>query len=442
MSTLVTVSVLVGGALNIVGERRLLKREMNAQQQETMKRLARVCEESLYQKNLSFFNYLPTLESERGFKAAFFEDSTGIIQMHSDPEQMGKKIPAVNSDLLDLSEPITYAGTRVGNAHLILSKTEVDKLFMESLMDAVQRTIITMLASLLLGWFGALFLGSTMITPIQRLIDGFRKVATGALEPIAFPERHDELGQTFKELNVTIEKLKEMEDMKRNFFAQVTHELRSPLTTNQGFLSLILRGRYGTLNDEQRGLFLTMHNNLDRLARLVDDLLTTSKLESKKETLEPTQFDAKKVVQEVIEMYVPLFEQKKLKLATNFPNEAVMIRADYDKLIHILSNLISNAIKYTPKGSVSIGIKEQGANVAIWVTDTGLGIPASDQPQIFNHFFRSSNAKNVKGTGLGLAIVKNLVEMHGGQIRVDENPGGGSIFSFSLPKKIGMKKAA
>lgn len=430
--------VVGGGLLQIATEKRLLVRETEQHNRQTLSRLTHVCEESLIQgNNLLFFNYLSSLKTERGFVAASFVDSNGVVQIHSDPREIGKNLRAENEDAKIYSSPVVYAGSRVGTAYLEFDKKIINDHIRQSLMESIRRIGLVMILSLLAGLAGALWLSRTLIRPIRLMVDGMRKVSKGVLEPVAVPKRKDELGWMGQELNSTIRKLKELEDMKRNFFSRITHELRSPLSAISGFTTLLMKGRYGSVSSNQQDVFLTMHNSTNRLSRLVDDLLTTSKLEEKSDELEVSKFDLNEAINSVYKLYSPLAHQKGLSMKLSVAQKPMNLSADYEKVIHILNNLVSNALKYTQQGGIELRAKKNGQGIRIEVADSGPGIQEEERSKIFDRFYRSKSVhKNQKGTGLGLSIVQSLVELHGGRIQALENPGGGTVFSITFPNQL------
>jgi len=437
---LVTV-ILGGGILQITTEKRLINKEIQEHNNQVMTRLVHVCEEALLQgDNLLFFNYLNTLKTERGFISASFVNTKNIIQIHSNPKKIGNKYIRHSKLHQTYSSPVTYANSHVGTAHLQFNKRVLGNYIRSSLLDSIKKIGAVMILSLFIGLIGAVWLSQTMVKPIYILVEGMRKVSQGILEPVPVPKRKDELGMMGQELNSTIRKLKELEDMKRNFFSRITHELRSPLSAISGFTNLLMKGRYGSISSNQQDVFLTMHNSTNRLTRLVDDLLTTSKLEEKRDELEISKFDLNEALDEVYKLYSPLAAQKGLSLKTNTSQKPLPISADYEKVIHILNNLISNALKYTKKGGVILSAVKEGKGILIEVSDTGPGIPEKERSKIFDRFYRSKTVlKDQKGTGLGLSIVQSLVELHNGMISAKESPNGGTTMQITLPSQNGSR---
>lgn len=245
-----------------------------------------------------------------------------------------------------------------------------------------------------------------------------------------------ELGATNRELNEANAKLRELSEMKEEFLALTTHDLRSPLTVISGVISFFTSGRLGELSPEQKNMVAMMERNAQSLIELVNDLLDASKLESGTMRLEIASIDLRGLIDELRETMEPLVREKGLKMEDALPADLPLVEADRPKLRRILVNLVSNAIKFTSKGGqVAVrAVREDGA-VRISVSDTGVGIAPEDVKLLFDKYeqARSRATRGEKGTGLGLYITKQLVELHGGEIKVESELGKGSTFSFTLP---------
>jgi signal transduction histidine kinase len=241
-------------------------------------------------------------------------------------------------------------------------------------------------------------------------------------------------------LNEANSKLRELAEMKEEFLALTTHDLRSPLTVISGVISFFTSGRLGELSPEQKNMVTMMERNTQNLIELVNDLLDASKLESGTMRLDKTSFDLREVINELREtMLLPLSKEKEIRLIETFPADLPPVQADRAKLRRILLNLLSNALKFTAKGGrveVSAELQET-ERVRVSVSDTGVGIAPEDVARLFDKYeqTRSRATRGEKGTGLGLYITKQLVELHGSEITVNSEPGKGSTFSFTLPLK-------
>ena len=244
------------------------------------------------------------------------------------------------------------------------------------------------------------------------------------------------LEESNRELNEANAKLRELSAMKEEFLALTTHDLRSPLTVISGVINFFTSGRLGELTPEQKNMVAMMERNTQNLIELVNDLLDASKLESGTMRLDATSISLRGLIDELREQMQPLATEKEIALEEEIPEDLPHLRADRAKLRRVLVNLVSNALKFTPKGGrVRVTAAREGGMVRASVSDTGVGIPPEDVRDIFDKYAqaRSRAARSEKGTGLGLYITRQLVELHGGKIGVQSEVGKGSTFSFTIP---------
>lgn len=231
-----------------------------------------------------------------------------------------------------------------------------------------------------------------------------------------------------------ITRLRRLESVRRDFVANVGHELRTPLASIKGFAETL---REGALRDpEHAGEFLrTIEEHADRMSKLVDDLLDLAAIESGHRTPRFEAVELGPLCADVARQLAPQAEVAGVRLEALAMDALPRVRADRDQLRQILTNLASNAIKYNEAGgAVELSAERAGEGVRVTVRDTGIGIPESDLPRVFERFYRVDKARSrdAGGTGLGLSIVKHLVEAHGGQVSVESRQPGGSVFRFTL----------
>jgi PAS domain S-box-containing protein len=233
-----------------------------------------------------------------------------------------------------------------------------------------------------------------------------------------------------------VSKQKAIDQMKNDFVSMVSHELRTPLTAIKGYVDLMLGGDTGALNPGTREYLEIVANNSVRLLRLINELLDIDRIESGLVELKREPVDLAKVVKRSVAFHQVSIDKKGLSMKTNIQSVPEVV-GDADALGQVVSNLIDNAIKYTPQGVVEVSLGLQDSSILLSVKDSGIGISPQDLPRLFTKFFRSSSAetRSVPGTGLGLSIVKAIVERHKGQIRVQSEPGKGTEFLVSLPPK-------
>lgn len=240
------------------------------------------------------------------------------------------------------------------------------------------------------------------------------------------------------QLEAANEQLKEANQLKSTFVSVVSHELRTPLTSIRSFVENMLDGMTGALSDKQTKYLTRMLFNIDRLTRLIMDLLDLSRIESGRIELRRQSLAVADLVNDIVEGLQSLASAKSVMLETRHAPALPSIYADRDHLTQVLTNLIGNAIKFTPSGGkieVTTQAQEQGT-VQFSVCDTGCGIAPDDLPKVFEKFFRGAAiTSDARGAGLGLAIAKSLVELHGGRIWVESVHGSGSAFSFTIPAR-------
>jgi PAS domain S-box-containing protein len=226
--------------------------------------------------------------------------------------------------------------------------------------------------------------------------------------------------------------LKEMDRMRSEFVHTVSHDLRSPLTSVIGYTELVERA--GTLNDLQHDFLRRIQDSVQQITGLINDLLDIGSMEAGFDThREFVQLDG--ILRYTINMLQGQITSKQLMVKTDISPSLPALRANPIRLRQVMDNVVGNAIKYSyPDGEINISIHSEGDQVILQVTDAGPGIPAADQPRIFDKFYRASNINSdIEGSGLGLAIVKTIVESHQGRIWVESTEGKGSSFFIVLP---------
>ena len=230
--------------------------------------------------------------------------------------------------------------------------------------------------------------------------------------------------------------LTHLDELKSDFMATMSHELRTPLTSIIGYSDMLLSGMTGELNEKQ-GLFVdSILKGGEALLNLINDILDLTKIEAGRLELNPESVDLRAALLGVLPVVKPRAQDKRIRISTFLPTDLPLVSADPAKFNQILLNLLTNGIKYThDNGSVSVEARTTGDMVEIRVNDTGIGMAREDQDKVFQRFTQidSSATRTQGGTGLGLAIVKELVELHGGAIRVQSKLGKGSSFIFTMP---------
>jgi signal transduction histidine kinase/CHASE3 domain sensor protein len=236
--------------------------------------------------------------------------------------------------------------------------------------------------------------------------------------------------------NRLVDELKTLDRAKSDFFATVSHELRAPLTTIEGYVELLSDGEAGEITPQQRKMLETIDRSSVRLRNLVEDLFTLSRLELETSTV-MRPVDLGSVITEVVDAVKPSVAAGHLTLDCDLPAVPLMVEGDAGQLERVLINLLSNAVKFTPDGGhVDVSARTEDGLILVTVNDTGIGIPERDQKELFTRFFRASNAtsRRIPGTGLGLAIVRMIVTNHGGEVWLESTDGVGTTVTLRLPR--------
>jgi signal transduction histidine kinase len=305
-----------------------------------------------------------------------------------------------------------------------------------SLESRTWATVLVILSVSMLAALGATgFVAFRVTRSVRRLSAATGRVADGSFkEPLPIGTR-DEIGELTQSFNRMAEQLREVEALKQQFFSQITHELRNPLTAIRAAAQLLLTRSRNTLDAKERQWIETIDGSVDRLLSLVNRILDFNRLRSGVFPLERRSVGLDKIVARVLDVLGPQAEQKNLLLEQTATGADFVMAADDEALTKVVLNLIGNAIKFTPHGgSVRVEVADAATHVELTVRDTGPGIPPADVNRVFEPYQQAHRGR--KGSGLGLAIVKELVAAHGGSVVVESDEGKGTCFTVRLPKTV------
>ncbi|MFQ6120492.1 MAG: sensor histidine kinase, partial [Methanosarcinales archaeon] len=241
-----------------------------------------------------------------------------------------------------------------------------------------------------------------------------------------------------KELEKAYQELKKLDKMRREFINVIAHELRTPMSVIKGYLSILELDKEKNLTEKQKKFLDIMNKNADILNKLISDMLDLLKIDSGMVELNIGALNLEKIVKSIVKDFMPDINTNKQTLDLDIP-ENLIIEGDEQKITQIFSNLISNAIKYTPdNGKICIKIEERENDIIVKISDSGIGIPESDLDKIFDRFYivDTTLARECDRVGLGLSIVKGNLKLHGGSITVKSKLREGSTFEFTLPKRV------
>ncbi|OGR83370.1 MAG: hypothetical protein A2901_02235 [Elusimicrobia bacterium RIFCSPLOWO2_01_FULL_54_10] len=292
---------------------------------------------------------------------------------------------------------------------------------------------------------------SLLLVPLKVEQEVIGVLRLGSSEEGVFGEDHVRLAELIADRSAVIvhnarlyekiiaanRELERLNSVKTEFVSMVSHELRTPVTAIKGFVDVVLSEDAGPINEQQKRFLNIAHNSIERLSLLILDLLDISRIESgqMKIILQPVSIE--KVIQDAHVTYRSGIETKNISFELHMDKKIPMVVADESRVKQVIDNLISNATKFTPAGgTIKMSADDLGDFVLVSVADSGVGIKKDDQEKIFSMFYQvdSSLTRKVGGTGLGLAISKSIIEMHGGRIWVESEPGRGSTFRFLLPR--------
>ena len=288
------------------------------------------------------------------------------------------------------------------------------------------------LLALLLGVAGGAWLARRTLAPIRQLIGTVENViATGQMsERMPLPQTNDEIGRLARLFNTMLEKNETLIRRMREALDNVAHDLRTPLTRLRGVAELALQGEPNA--EACRDALLDTMEESDRVLTMLNTLMDISEAETGLMRLERQAFPVARLVEEIIELFQFVSEEKQIMVTANIP-PGLQVIADRNRLRQVLVNLLDNAIKYTPGGGhVEISAQTHGNEVVVTVKDTGAGIPAEEIPRIWERLYRGDKSRSQRGLGLGLSLVRAIVNAHGGRIELQSDVGKGSSFTIHL----------
>ena len=294
--------------------------------------------------------------------------------------------------------------------------------------------LAALFAALALALIGTAIISFRLTRSLRKLSSATAALAAGSFrEPIAV-HGHDEIADVARAFNAMAQRLRELDELKQAFLATVSHELRSPLTSMRE-AALLLRDRVGgELNERQGRLVAIIAASCERLLRLVNQILDLSRLRAGVLILDHGRVDLDRVVARALDELRAQAEEAGLALAVERQGTDFVVEGDEDRLVQVVVNLVANAVRFTMRGGrVTVRVIDSGAEVEVHVEDTGVGIPASALPHIFDAWQQAHQQRG--GTGLGLAIVRGIVQGHGGRVTVESHEGKGTRFTVLLPRR-------
>ncbi|RAV19132.1 sensor histidine kinase [Paenibacillus contaminans] len=286
--------------------------------------------------------------------------------------------------------------------------------------------------SLIAGSLLILIAAVFLVSPLKKLTDATKRIAAGDFNVKLNIKQKSELGTLARSFEEMMRELQQLEQMRRDFVANVSHEVQSPLTSISGYAIAL---KQANLADTERSRYLDIIiAEARRMSKMSDSLLKLSLLESQSRQLRPVPLRLDEQIRRVIVAIQPQWSARNIRFELDMP--AVTLTADHDLLNQVWTNLLGNSIKFSNDGGViNVSLKQDAKNVTVRVSDTGIGISQEDQKKIFERFFKAdrSHSRKYDGSGMGLAIVKQIVSLHQGDIRVESEPGRGTAVIVILP---------
>ena len=334
-----------------------------------------------------------------------------------------------------------YASARVGNGRVLVvaaprPKVPVLNVFAdEFLSPIIQGGVIALLLSLIL----AFALSRWVADPLQQVVIAATKYPSDQIKPVA-PRGPHEVQTLTRAFNSMLARVQSSQRSQRDFVANVSHEMKTPLTSIQGFAQAILDDTADTPEARKRAAQI-IYTESTRMHRMALDLLELARLEAGTADLNISQVEIGALLRGVVEKFSPQADQVGVELVVNISDDVPSILADGDRLAQVFTNLVDNALKFTPpNGRVILSAKKAGAEVELSVADTGIGVAPEALPRLFERFYQvdssragGENAAVRRGAGLGLAIAKEIIQAHGGKIGVRSQVGFGTTFTIHLP---------
>ncbi len=404
---------------------------------------------------------------------------TRIFSLNDKDQYLGVVTPIYN-------EPSCYKChdhqiTVLGLLDVIFSLEKVKKGLKQFQQKIIRYGIITFV---IISCLVYLLLRYLVSKPVKALIEATQKIGEGNYDYQVLVKSQDELGMLSLSFNAMVKDLKESQDkisrwnqelekkineatlqceianrelrganascqvanrglreydkLRSRYLRIVAHELRAPLSNITSSMDILLKGYLGEITNQQTDMIIIAKKNADSLLDLINDLLNIGRAEQGEIEKNMREVFLENLIKEAVDFVSSKTAEKNLSLHVNIsPPSPLKVNVDMKSTGHLLTNLIGNAVKYTPKGGIiTVKVEEQADQYLIEISDTGIGIPEKDLPNIFEEFYRAGNAYNLdrEGTGLGLSLAKKIVEIHGGEIGVTSKEGKGSTFYFSLKK--------
>ncbi len=308
-----------------------------------------------------------------------------------------------------------------------------------SLQNIYRQIVLSSLLSASIVFVLVYLLSGYIVRDIRKITYAARQISKGNYKTRVSVSSNTEIGELAQTFNQMTEDIERLEALRTTFIANVSHELRTPMTSIQGFVAGMLDG---TVDEGDKDMYLnTVLNETKRLNKLITDLLELSKVESGKFPLNIIPMDINELLCQCLITFENRIEDKKIEIEVDISEDKLMVNADPDRITQVLTNLIDNAVKFTPQnGRIVLSAHaslDDGRKIVVSIADSGEGIPESEKPYIFERFYKvdKSHSRNRGGYGIGLSIVKRIIAQHKEHIWIETVEGQGTTFLFTLQKQ-------
>jgi signal transduction histidine kinase len=335
---------------------------------------------------------------------------------------------------LKIGEPIIYENKHIGNILLFSSIHAID----QSIKNVTQLLTLASIGTILLAIGFTFFISRKMASPLLQMEQITKRITTNQdFSTRVSYKGNDEIGSLAKAINDMSLTLEKYQQNRHEFFSNISHELKTPITYIKGYTQAIQKKLYQ--NENEKELFLSIiENETNRMNKLMDELMDLSKIEEGKLNLHFEELDLTHILEMVVNKAQMKAKAKGLSIYYEEDNDIPLLVADGYRMEQIFTNLLENAVRYTEEGSITIKIAHTGSVITIDISDTGIGIAEKELPNLFDRFYRvdKSRSRALGGTGLGLSIVKRLVDIHDGSIQIKSVEGKGTTCIISFPLQL------
>ncbi len=447
-----------------VAQKNLLTKQLSVMRTQTLRSFVSICTQSVKLNNSQQINdsvnllintYRPSV-----VYAGFVNRSGEKIYISRDQDknidsEFIRRITKTNIDftekymsysgeeIFEATTPILVDGENRGTFVVGFSQDQMNKQINDGIAIMTKQIKIVSTIAIILAIILANFLGYTFAKPLKMLTSASEEISKGNLNVEVNFKSKDEIGNLFTTFNKMAKQIKELDSMKDSFVSSVSHELRSPLSAIDGYCDLLIDGIERNVSQEQqlKGLRIIKQATI-RLTSFINNILDLAKIKANKLEIKKKTTNIKDVVAEIVTLYKPLSLQQKKTIDYIANEEIPDISIDADKIKQVITNLVSNAMKFTKEnGKIIIKLLANSPGygndyIEVWVQDDGIGIPKEQVDLVFEKFYQVQEGefKRPKGTGLGLTIVFEMIKLHKGYVWAESDIGQGTTFKFTLPK--------